>query len=125
VTLLLLIASAAACGGVRTKEEPAGAPHPTTVEVRNLRPVDLNLYVRTGTHRIRLGMAPGKATRFFIIPAHVVGEKNMLRFELDTIGSDRRSFSEEALPVHAGAQISLTIYHATVADGVFPIPAIH
>ncbi|HEX8698441.1 MAG TPA: hypothetical protein VF815_06380 [Myxococcaceae bacterium] len=92
----------------------------TTVEVRNLRAVDCNLYVRTSTHRIRLGMAPAKTTRYFVIPAHVVGEKNMVRFELDTIGSDRRSFSEDGLPVSAGQQLSLTINHATVADGAFP-----
>lgn len=90
------------------------------MEVRNLRPVDLNLYVRTGTHRVRLGMAPGKTTRFFVIPAHVVGDQNMIRFELDPVGSDRRSFNEDLLPVHAGERVSLTINHAHVADGAFP-----
>jgi hypothetical protein len=106
---------------VRTTEDPTRPPPPTTtVEVRNLKPIDLNLYVRTGTHRLRLGMAPGRTTRFFVIPAHVLGEQNLLRFELDTIGSDRRSFSEDALSVRAGEQVSLTIHPATVVDGVFP-----
>lgn len=119
--LLLLLVSAAACGGVQKTGTLTLPSHPTTtVEVRNLRPIDVNLYVRTSTHRIRLGMAPGKTTRFFVIPAHVVGEKNMIRFELDTIGSDRRTFSEDMLPVNAGEQVSLTINHATVADGAFP-----
>lgn len=95
------------------------------MEVRNLRPVDLTVYVRTGTHRLRLGTAPGKTTRLFVIPAHVVGEKNMLRFELDTIGSDRKSFTEDVLPVNAGEQISLTINHSSVADGAFPSPSFH
>jgi hypothetical protein len=119
--LLLLLSSAAACGGVRTVENSTLPPHPTTtVEVRNLRPTDINLYVRTGTHRIRLGTAPGKTTRFFVIPAHVVGEKNLIRFELDTIGSDRRTLSEDVLPVNAGEQVLVTINHSTVADAAFP-----
>jgi len=119
--LLLLLGCAAACGGVRTVEDSNLPPRPmTTVEVRNLRPIDFNLYVRTGTHRVRLGTAPGKTTRFFVIPAHVVGEKNMLRFELDTIGSDRRTFNEDVLPVNAGEQVLVTINHAHVADGAFP-----
>lgn len=119
--LLLLLVSAASCSGVQTTEGPTRPPPPTTtVEVRNLKPIDLNLYVRTGTHRLRLGMAPGRTTRFFVIPAHVLGEQNLLRFEFDTIGSDRRSFSEDALSVRAGEQVSLIIHPATVVDGVFP-----
>ncbi len=119
--LFLLLLSVSACSGARRVEHSTLPARPTTiVEVRNLRPVDFTLYVRTATHRIRLGMAPGKTTRFFVIPAHVIGEKNMVRFELDTIGSDRRSFSEDVLPVNAGQQLSVTINHGHVADGAFP-----
>lgn len=121
VLLFLLFGCAAGCSSAQRGQAFTLPSHPTTmVEVRNLRTVDVNLFVRTGTHRVRLGMAPGKATRFFVIPSHVVGEKNMLRFELDTIGSDRRTFSEDVLPVSAGQQVSLTINHASVADGTFP-----
>ena len=79
--LLLLLVSAAACGGVRTVEKSTSPPLPaTTVEV----------------------------------------EKNMVSFELDTIGSDRRTFNEDVLPVNAGEQVLVTINHAHVADGAFP-----
>jgi hypothetical protein len=108
--LLLLLVSAVSCSSTQTAEDPSRPPPPkTTVEVRNLKQIDFNLYVLNGTHRIRLGTAPGMTTRTFVIPPHLIGEKGMIRFGLDPIGSDRTSVSEESLPVHPGEQIALTI----------------
>lgn len=116
--LLLLLVAAVSCRAVQTVETPTQPPLPRTiVEVRNLKPVDFNLYVLTGTHRLRLGTVPGMTTRLFIIPPHVVGEKNLLRFAFDTIGSfghatigsPRRTLSEDPLLVRAGDQLALSV----------------
>jgi hypothetical protein len=99
-------------------EAPTRPPLPrTTVEVRNLKPVDFNLYVLTGTHRLRLGTVPGMKTRSFVIPPHVVGERTLLQFGFDTIGSfghatfgsPRRTLSDDPLLVRAGDQLALTV----------------
>jgi hypothetical protein len=108
--LLVLLGAAASCGGVRTVEDPNRPPPlETTVEVRNLKTVDFNLYVLSETRRVRLGTVPGMATRNFVIPPQLLGNMERIRFGLETIGSDGRSLSEEELAVHAGEQLSLTI----------------
>lgn len=116
--LLLLLVSTASCRTVQTVETPTRPPLPRTiVEVRNLKPFDFNLYVLTGMHRLRLGTVPGMTTRFFVIPPHVVGEKNLLQFGFDTIGafghatigSPRRTLSGDPLLVRAGDQLTLTV----------------
>jgi hypothetical protein len=115
---LLLLVSAASCRTVQNGETSTRPLFPrTTVEVRNLKSADFNLYVLTGTHRLRLGTVPGMTTRLFVIPPHVVGERNVLYFAFDTlgafghatIGSPRRSISEDALLVRAGDQLALTV----------------
>jgi hypothetical protein len=116
--LFLLLGSLASCSSVQRAEDLTKSPSPaTTVKVRNLKPIDYNLYVLTGTHQLRLGTVPGMTTRFFVVPPHVLGEKNFLRFRLDTIGSfghssfgsKRQTSTEDPLLVHAGEQFSLTI----------------
>jgi hypothetical protein len=108
--LPLLLLFAVACSSAQTAEDPSKPPPPkTTVEVRNLKQIDFNIYVLNGTHRLRLGTTPGMTTRTFVIPHHVIGEKGMVRFGLDPIGSNRSSVSEESLTVHPGEQVSLTI----------------
>lgn len=64
-------------------------PSPTTtIEVRNLKPIDFNLYVLAGTHRLRLGTVPGMTTRTLVIPPHLLRlETDRMRFGLDTIGA--------------------------------------
>lgn len=108
--LLPALAFAVSCGSVQRTDGSAEAPPPpVTVEVSNLKQVDFNLYMQTGTHRIRLGTVPAMTTRFFTIPPHVIGERNMVRFEFDVIGSGERSFSQDPVPVNAGDRLSLSI----------------
>lgn len=86
--------------------------------MRNLKSVDFKLYVLTGTHRLRLGTVPGMTTRLFVIPSHVIGEKNLLQFRFDTIGSfgratfgsPRQTLGEDPLLVRAGDQLMLTVH---------------
>jgi hypothetical protein len=111
--LLLLLG----CAASREATQPEGsavaskeAPPPkTTVEVRNLQKVDVNLFVLRGASRVRLGTVPGMSTRSFIIPPHLVGEFDFIRFSTETIGSNGRSTSDQELPVRPGDELSLTI----------------
>ena len=52
--------AAASCSSVQAAPEEPGKPPPpeTTVEVRNLKKVDFNLYVLRGASRVRLGIDP-------------------------------------------------------------------
>ena len=102
--------SASACSGAKTAERSSQPATPeTTVEVKNLRPVDFNVYVLSATRRVRLGTVPAITTRTFVIPPEVLGDMDRLRFGLETIGSQGRSFTEEELAVRAGEQVSLTL----------------
>jgi hypothetical protein len=108
--LFLLVSSVISCSTVQTQQDPSQPPRPkTTVEVRNQKPVDFNMYVLDGTHRIRLGLVPGMSSRTFTIPAHLVNEQGSLRFQADTIGSDAVLASDEELAVREGDTVSLTI----------------
>jgi P pilus assembly chaperone PapD len=107
---LFLLLSAISCAAPQTQEDPSRPPPPkTTLEVRNQKPLDFNMYVVDGTHRIRLGMVPGMSTRTFTIPHHMVGDRGSLRFQADTIGSQAVLATDEELAVHAGDAVSLTI----------------
>lgn len=104
--------AATACSGVQKTEPSSQDPHATTVEIRNLKPVDFTVYVLTGTHRLRLGTAPGMTTRTFVIPPHLLHtQAGRMRFGLDVIGafsfsgsgafwSDSGAFGYESLAVH-------------------------
>ncbi|MBN1210363.1 MAG: hypothetical protein JXB05_36255 [Myxococcaceae bacterium] len=107
---LLLLLSSVACSSAQTAHDPTKPQPPrTTVQVRNQRPIDFNLYVSTGTHRIRLGTVPGMSQRTFTIPAHLIPGQGMLRFHIDPIGSQDVLSTAEDLMVHEGDQVSLTI----------------
>ncbi|HVG60950.1 MAG TPA: hypothetical protein VNA24_20495 [Hyalangium sp.] len=105
-----LLVSVISCSTVQTQQDPSAPPRPkTSVEVRNQKPVDFNMYVVDGTRRIRLGLVPGMSSRTFTIPAHMVNDRGSLRFQADTIGSDTVLASDEELAVHEGDTVSLTI----------------
>jgi hypothetical protein len=131
------------CGSVQKTEDGIEVSHPTTVEVRNFKPIDFNLYVITGTHRLCLGDIPGLTTRTFVIPSHVLHNKvSRMRFGLDTIGTFElntmgtlrsasqplpggfpirileRFLSTEVPAVRVGDQLSLTIQDL---ERLFPI----
>jgi hypothetical protein len=107
---LLLLLAAVSCSSVQTPEDPSHPPPPkTTLEVRNEKPVDFNLYVMNGTTRIRLGLVPGMSSRTFTIPHHLIPVHGPLRFQAATIGSDDVLASDEDVMVHEGAALSLTI----------------
>ncbi|MFP2934067.1 hypothetical protein ACLESO_54870 [Pyxidicoccus sp. 3LG] len=118
VPLLLLWGSAVSCSSVQTVEDSNKPPPPqTTVVVENQKTVDFNLYVLNGAGRIRLGTTPGMTSRTFVIPHHMIGDADRVRFGLeqigtfghDRIGTERRYTSEEELPVRAGEELSLVI----------------
>lgn len=105
-----LLVSAISCSTVQTQQDPSKPPPPkTTLEVRNQKPVDFNMYVVDGTRRIRLGLVPGMSSRTFTIPAHMVNDRGSLRFQADTIGSNTVLASDEELAVHEGDTVSVTI----------------
>lgn len=110
LAFLLLLASVAACSGVQTAGD-AKEPPPTTIEVRNLRTVDCNLFVLNTTRRVRyrLGTIPGMSTRGFVIPPRFLGEADRLRFIVEVVGSDEGVLTDEELPVTPGEQLSLTL----------------
>jgi hypothetical protein len=106
----LLVFSVISCSTVQTQQDPSQPPQPrTTLEVRNQKPIDFNLYVLDGTRRIRLGLVPGMSSRTFTIPAHMVNDRGSLRFQADTIGSNAVLASDEELAVREGDTVSLTI----------------
>jgi hypothetical protein len=107
---LLLLLAAVSCSSVQTAEDPSKPPPPrTTVEVRNQKFIDFNMYVLNGTTRIRLGIVPGMTTRTFTIPPHLIPVHGPLRFQAHTIGSDDIQTSDEELMVHQGDALSLTL----------------
>jgi len=110
VLALLLLVSAISCATPQTQEDPSRPPPPkTTLEVRNQKPLDFNMYVVDGTHRLRLGMVPGMSTRTFTIPHHLVNDPGWFQFQAIPIGSNEVLATNEALGVHSGAVVSLTI----------------
>ncbi|QSQ27096.1 hypothetical protein JY651_20230 [Pyxidicoccus parkwayensis] len=112
VVSLFLFAVAAACSSAQKTEDPSKPPPPeTTVEVRNLKTVDVNLfvYMLNSSSRVRLGTVPGMSTRNFVIPPRLLGDMDRIRFRVETIGSDAASNGDQELPVTAGEQLSLTI----------------
>ncbi len=107
---LLLLLAAVSCSSVQTPGDPSKPPPPkTTLEVRNEKPVDFNLYVLNGTTRIRLGLVPGLSSRTFTIPPHLIPVHGPLRFQAEIIGSDAVLASDEDLMVHEGDALSLTV----------------
>lgn len=115
---LLLLVFMASCSGVQKTDDASKPPPKTTVEVQNRKTVDLNLYVLNGARRSRLGTVPGMSSRSFVIPPHLIGDADRVRFGVevigtfgsDNVGSERRFLSEEELPVTAGEELSLIIH---------------
>lgn len=108
---LLLLLSAMACSTTQTQADPSQpAPPPTTLEVRNQKPLDFTMYVVDGTHRLRLGLVPGLSSRTFTLPHHLLSNgRGSLRFQADTIGSEAVLATDEELSVQVGDSVSLTI----------------
>jgi hypothetical protein len=111
--LLLLLGCTASRENVEPMEEGGSSeeapPAKTTVAVRNLLKADLNFYVVRGASRVRLGLVPGMSTRDFVIPPHMVGQFEHLRFATEIIGSNGGGTSDQEMPVRPGDALSLTI----------------
>lgn len=112
--LLLLLACTASRENVEPAKEEASSseeapPEKTTVEVRNLRKVDVNLFVLRGANRVRLGTVPGMSTRSFVIPHHLIGKFDFIRFATETIGSNGRRTTDQEMPVRPGDELLLTL----------------
>ena len=80
----------------------------TQVEVRNQNYLDVNVYVWSGTQRLRLGSVSGLSTRSLTIPTHLVFGITSLRFELDPVGSRGRPVTNEVSVVQ-GDEVVLTV----------------
>jgi hypothetical protein len=118
---LLTFVFAAACSGVRAapdSPDASGAPGapstparpPTTLEVRNRKPIDVDVYVLDRTQRVRLGTVPGRRTRTFTIPPHLIAEGGgRLRFHAEALGSENLLGREDELLVREGEQLSVTL----------------
>jgi hypothetical protein len=106
-TLLILLATVAACAGNKSGE-PRIQPRETYLEVENQAWMDMNIYALEGASRVRLGVAGSSRVTTLRIPNAMVGFGRMLRFQADPIGSTRVSNSFE-VNVTPGQTIHLTI----------------
>jgi hypothetical protein len=106
VLTLTLLTATIACGS--TRRGPVPEAERTTVEVRNQNFLDMNIYVLSGSQRIRLGTVTGLSTRTLTIPSSLVFGSATVRFEMNPIGSTARPVSQE-ITVSQGGQIVLTI----------------
>jgi hypothetical protein len=111
VPLVLLVLAVSCSSAQKVEDSPKPPPPETTVEVRNLKPVDYNLfvYVLDGTTRVRLGIVPAISTRNFVIPHQTIGERNRIRFRVEMIGSQFATDDDQELPVTVGEKLDLTI----------------
>lgn len=107
---LALLFALASCSGVQARQDSSQPPPPkTTVEVRNLKLVDFNVFVLSGALRLRLGTVPASNSRTFTIPPHLVRDQGTLRFQADPIGSDEVASTEDELLVRPGDELNLTL----------------
>jgi predicted small lipoprotein YifL len=104
--LVALLVATTACGTTRRGPVPEGER--TTVEVRNQNFLDMNVFVLSGSQRIRLGTVTGLSTRTLTIPSSLVFGSATVRFQMNPIGSNARPVSQE-ITVSQGGQIVLTI----------------
>jgi hypothetical protein len=106
----VLTAAAPGCASRRGKQDRAAAESErTVVRVENQGFSDMTIYVlRSGTQRIRLGLANGNRTTVFEIPRYLVSFPTSLRFVADPIGSSRTPVSDE-IAVNPGDEVVLTI----------------
>lgn len=106
LTLLLIAAIGFSTGCVRSHAR-ASAPR-TVLAVDNQGFADMTMYVVTSGQRIRLGLAVGKTTSEFTIPASVVGSGREIQFLADPVGSSRTQVTEQ-MYVRSGERVSLVI----------------
>ncbi len=109
VLSLLLSVSGSSCAALPPGAAAVPPPPRTTVEVRNLKPIAFDVYVLDATHRIFLGLVPGMSSRVLTIPAHLVIEKGLLRFEASPVGSNAVLATDDGLMLHEGDSASLTL----------------
>jgi hypothetical protein len=104
--LLLAAALSAAChhGGYQAPPEPRTD---TRLRVQNQNFLDMNVYVLSGSQRIRLGTVTGLSTQVFTIPPDLV-RGPPLRFEVHPIGG-RSNPRSETISVQPGDEVQLTI----------------
>lgn len=97
----------AACAHHRpeTGARPTG---PTTVRVDNQNFLDMTIYVLASGQRVRLGLATGKSTNTFTIPAFMIMGPTSLRFRAEPVGGRGSPVSEE-ITVLPGDEVTLTI----------------
>ncbi|CAN5791851.1 hypothetical protein BH23GEM6_BH23GEM6_01620 [soil metagenome] len=107
LVLVLLIATTA-CAAMRNTVPDELQPEPITVQVRNQNFLDMNVYVWSGSQRIRLGTVNGLTTRTLTLPRSIVFGTATVRFEMNPIGSRARPMSHE-ITAREGEQIVLTI----------------
>ena len=111
--LAALLAPAAAPGCARRQRADdasvAEVPERTVVRVENQAFNDATIYVvRSGSQRIRLGLAGGNRTSVFTIPAYLVRFPTPLRFLADPIGGNRGPISSE-ITVNPGDEVVLQV----------------
>ena len=109
------LATVAAPGCARRRARTAAAdstgaqPTRTALRVENRGFPDMTIYViRSGSQRIRLGIAGGNRTTVLPIPSYLVSFPTPLRFLADPIGGNRTPVSDE-ITVSPGDEVVLTI----------------
>ena len=118
LALALALAVAPACAARRGADAGAAddveadvedAPRRTTLRVDNLAFNDMTIYViRSGSQRIRLGMAGGNRTTVIPIPNYLVAVPTPLQFLADPIGGRSAPVSSE-ITVNPGDEVVLQI----------------
>jgi hypothetical protein len=107
--LLAPIFLVACSAGSRDEEAPSPAAGPATLQVENQNFLDMTVYVVSGSHRQRLGVARGNTTTSLTIPDRLIrGGATPLRFVCDPIGGQGLPVTEEIV-VLPGDVVELVI----------------
>ena len=111
LTAVLALAAAPGCARRQGADDASVAevPERTVVRVENQAFNDATIYVvRSGSQRIRLGLASGNRTTVLTIPEYLVRFATPLRFLADPIGGNRGPVSSE-ITVNPGDEVVLQV----------------
>jgi hypothetical protein len=91
--LLALVALHAGCGTTRRNAEPAPAPGPVTLEIRNHNWADVTVYAVRSGQRMRLATVTATNSSSLILPPEMVGPGGEVRIYAQAIGGSGRFLS--------------------------------
>jgi hypothetical protein len=106
---VLLVAAGVTLGACASNRYRVADDQPrTTLSVRNDNYLEHNIYLLSGSQRIRLGVARSNTTTRLIIPPQYVFGATAMQFLADPIGSRATPVSDR-ITVSPGDEVQLTI----------------